>query len=87
MMLQDNRSQTINPMIIPSSDDASANYRACGGHLTDPEDIVVDLISQDVNKSRIRHQSFTAKFPSFGIIFDNLVMAKWKCLGKHYYFT
>ena len=73
MMLQDNRTKRLDPAFIPTVDDAVTNYRAQGGQLTDPDELGVDPISCDGNKSKIRQQTFSEKFPSFGIIFDNLV--------------
>ena len=73
MMLQDNRTKRLDPVVIPTVNDAVPTYRAQGGHLTDPDELGVDLISLDVDKSRICQQSFSDKFPSFGVIFDKIV--------------
>ena len=73
MMLRDNRARRIDPAVIPTVNDAVASYRAQGGHLTDHDELGVDPSSHDRQKSRIRQQSFSEKFPSFGLIFDNLV--------------
>ena len=63
MMLQDNRTKRLDPVVIPTVNDAVTNYRAQGGHLTDPDELGVDLISLDVDKSRIRQQSFFRQIP------------------------
>ena len=36
MMLQDRRTKRLDPVAIPTVNDAATNNRAHGGHLTDP---------------------------------------------------
>ena len=41
-MIQDNRTKRLDPVVIPIVNDADTNYRAQGGHLTDPDELGVD---------------------------------------------
>ena len=79
MMLRDIRARRIDPAVIPTVNDAVASYRAQGGHLTDPDELGVDPISHDREKSRIHQQSFSEKFPSFGLIVNLYFFGKGYC--------
>lgn len=59
--------------MLPALDQATEAYRNNSGTLTDPAPYGCDPLEQDADKQRIRIQAFHDRFPSFEVIFHNLV--------------
>ena len=84
MMLQDKRTKRLDPVAIPTVNDAVTNYRTHGGHLTDPDELGVDLISLDVESASSHFRTNSHRLASFLI---TLLMVNQKCFEKAYYIT
>lgn len=73
LMRNNNRAKKISPHFLPQPQEAANDYRLNGGTITDPDQNITDPLCNTSDKIEIRHQSFTNRYPSFDIIFQNLV--------------
>ena len=71
LLMQNNRAVKVDQHLI-SSDDAVHMYRMGGGRLTEPDDVSDPLLDYS-EKQELRLQSFLKKYPSFNIIFRDVV--------------
>lgn len=82
LMRKSNMAKKISPHILPLPQQAANEYRLNGGTITDPDQDVTDPLFNNSEKIEIRHRSFINRYPSFDIIFQNLVNGE-SCMFKN----
>ena len=72
-MLINSQTKMINPSLVPTSNDAIALYRQCGGFITETSNFGEDPIAFSPTKCAFRQTAFKKQFPSFETIYHELV--------------
>ena len=81
-MRTNNRIARVDMRHIPSPQHAVRMYHEEGGRITDETYFGDDPICADLTKCLIRSQAFSERFPSFHIIFQQLVNGNSSLLKK-----
>jgi len=73
LMIQNNQAKTIEPSIIPDTDDAVQMYESHGGHITLFSDFGKDPLSERRDLLNLREEKFFERYPRFDEIFHTVV--------------
>lgn len=72
-MATDNRVKRIDPSLLPHRTRAVQLYKQAGGRIRETSQFGRDPIANDAAKCDLRKKAFTEKYPSFEVIFSNLI--------------